>query len=144
LPILPRKLFVQPAPKVEATSTTASSTVRVVVADDDPVSQNLMIHLFKSLKAEVKAFPDGEEAYNYFKDHSDEVDIIFLDQNMPRMGGIETAKAIRNLSDKVPIYILSGEQEEELRRKLGDIKVNGILTKPVNLSHLERILNRLR
>lgn len=120
----------------------------VLIADDDPISRNLMVHLFKSLKVEVIPFPNGKQLYDYFKkilkdnfsNNPNPVKLILLDQNMPEMDGIETIRALRHFTTTPPIYLLSGEEKEELKKRLKGLKVDGIITKPVNLSQLEKII----
>jgi signal transduction histidine kinase/CheY-like chemotaxis protein len=143
-PLLPKRLFtLSKEGAIIQRRKRPKKRAQVLVAEDEVVSQKLLKHVFEQLDALPTIVGDGKEALKYFKKHKDELDIIFLDQNMPRMGGIDTARKIREENQEIPIYILSGENAENLREQFGDLKIDGILTKPIKLQALEAILGNL-
>ncbi|MEO1942240.1 MAG: ATP-binding protein [Campylobacterales bacterium] len=143
-PLLPKKFFISSLEgEIIKRRKGPKKEVHVLAAEDEVVSQKLLRHIFSDLGAKATIVGDGLSAVDYFREHKGQVDIIFLDQNMPQMGGIEAAKEIRKIDKYIPIYILSGEAEENLRPLLEGVSVDGVLTKPIRLELLESILESL-
>lgn len=61
--------------------------------------------------AESYTFQDGEEVLQRFKDNRESVDILFLDILMNKLNGVETAKKIREINEKVIIIFLTSSEE---------------------------------
>jgi len=117
---------------------------RVVLAEDDPVSQKLMNLLLGKLGLEVHIAGDGRRAVELVRQLSP--DLVLMDMHMPEMDGPE---AIRILNEDAearhpPVVILSAnvfsdQQSGELARQ----GVAEFLTKPVNRVQLHAVLARL-
>ena len=52
---------------------------------------------------------DGEEALRQFTQHQAQVNLVLLDLNMPKLCGIETLKAIKEISPNTVVILTSGE-----------------------------------
>ena len=113
-------------------------TLRVLVADDNPVNQKLMIGLLKGMGHTGIVVRDGEKALQVLAQAT--VDVVFLDDTMPVMDGREVLanlKVQRAEGRKVPPVImvtandLPGDRELYLR-----LGANGYLSKPVDLDRL--------
>ncbi len=59
-------------------------------------------------------------------------DLIFLDEMMPGMGGLETLIEIKNQSPATPIVMVTKSEEEDLMEQAIGKKISDYLTKPVN------------
>eukprot|EP00028_Trichosphaerium_sp_Am-I-7-wt_P008390 CAMPEP_0168534240 /NCGR_PEP_ID=MMETSP0405-20121227/17736_1 /TAXON_ID=498012 /ORGANISM="Trichosphaerium sp, Strain Am-I-7 wt" /LENGTH=454 /DNA_ID=CAMNT_0008560817 /DNA_START=1103 /DNA_END=2467 /DNA_ORIENTATION=+ len=91
-----------------------SIKLRVLFADDDPTTRFLFSNLLRTYDCEHHIAKDGDEAVELFK--SGVYDVIFLDLNMPRVGG-QTAEAMIRSSGtynatKVPIILHSAADDE--------------------------------
>jgi len=71
---------------------------------------------------------DGEEAVR--KAIAQQPDLILLDVVMPRMGGFEACRLIRELRPNVPIVITSGVHDENLTDLLESGVASGFVPKP--------------
>jgi CheY-like chemotaxis protein len=69
--------------------------------------------------------------------------IIFMDLRMPKQDGFEVAKLIREmLGEKTPpIYALTGDATNAVRKKVLDHGFKGLIAKPVRGDELVRIIN---
>ncbi len=105
------------------------AVTRVVLADDhDVVRQGLKRLLNRSPEIEVVGeASDGLEALNYVQEL--QPDVLLLDIEMPVMDGIEVARRLQELNNKVRILILSAYDDREYIRSLLDIGVSGYLVK---------------
>jgi CheY-like chemotaxis protein len=62
---------------------------------------------------------------NYF-------DIIFLDENMPGLSGLETLTRIKTISPNVPVVMITKSEEENIMDEAVGSKITDYLIKPVN------------
>jgi PAS domain S-box-containing protein len=92
---------------------------RILIAEDQPDNQKLLSRMMNMLGLEVRVAHDGKEALELFQEWCPE--LIWMDQRMPVMDGIEATRRIRQLphGDKVKIVAVTAsafkEQEEEMR-----------------------------
>lgn len=59
-------------------------------------------------------------------------DIIFLDENMPGMTGLETLTKIKDISPNVPVVMITKSEEENIMDEAVGAKIADYLIKPVN------------
>lgn len=78
---------------------------------------------------------DGEEALEYLRENADNLPgLILLDLNMPRMGGIELLREIKQKETlkRIPIVVLTTSDEERDKIDAYDMGVAGYMVKPVD------------
>lgn len=90
-------------------------TIRLLVAEDDPLMRDLLEDILKKDGFSVTAVPDGQEALNVFFE-APEFDLILLDVMMPQVNGWEALSAIRE-SSEVPVIMLTalGDIQNEVK-----------------------------
>ncbi|HPE40532.1 MAG TPA: PAS domain S-box protein [Bacteroidales bacterium] len=101
-----------------------SPKLNILIAEDDEISS---LVLNKALKDYIKTFyraKTGPEVLEYFNQHP-EVDLIFMDINLPEMNGYEVTKEIRKTNQDVIIiaqtaYDLSSDKEMALTSGCND------------------------
>ncbi len=109
-------------------------TKTVLIADDNAISRKCLKSHLESFGYRIVAeVADGEKAVEEAKKHRPS--LILLDIKMPRMGGIEAARIITNLSP-VPIILITGHASEELAEEAAEAGVFAYLVKPVTRKHL--------
>lgn len=106
---------------------------RILLVDDDAgivaaVGPALAVHGY-----EVTTAVDGMEALAAFE--SDEPDLVLLDLMMPRLGGLEICRRIRE-SSSTPIIVLSVKGGEGDIVSVLDLGADDYLVKPFRLSEL--------
>ena len=73
-------------------------------------------------------------------------DIIFLDENMPGLSGLETLTKIKEIDPNVPVVMITTSEEEQIIEDAIGSKIADYLIKPVNqnqiLISLKKNLNR--
>jgi len=60
------------------------------------------------------------------------LDLIFLDENMPGMNGLETLRALKLIKPNVPVIMITKSEEEDIMDKALGSKISDYLIKPVN------------
>ena len=106
---------------------------RILLVDDD---EGIVAAVGPALAAhgyEVRTAVDGMEALTAFE--SDEPDLVLLDLMMPRLGGLEICRRIRQ-SSSVPIIVLSVKGGEGDIVSVLDLGADDYLVKPFRLSEL--------
>ncbi|MGM0621505.1 MAG: PglZ domain-containing protein [Bacteroidota bacterium] len=79
---------------------------------------------------EVETANNGNDAVEKVKQQF--FDIIFLDENMPGMSGLETLNQIKTLSPNVPVVMITKSEEENIMDEAIGSKIDDYLIKPVN------------
>jgi CheY-like chemotaxis protein len=119
------------------------SAPRILVAEDDPASLDLVQSYLESAGYEVGVAPDGNRALNMAG--SGEFDLLLLDVHMPLYDGQEVLQKLRklNLVHPMKIIALTADTHWALREEMKREGVDGYLIKPVSLSELRKEVARL-
>jgi len=70
-------------------------------------------------------------------------DIIFLDENMPGMSGIDTLKAIKEMKPEIPVVMITRSEEENIMEAAIGSKIADYLIKPVKPNQILLCLKRI-
>jgi CheY-like chemotaxis protein/signal transduction histidine kinase len=141
VPILPPS----PPPQPVAPSTVVAAPLRVLIADDNPMNQQLASAQFESLGYAVDFATDGSEALEALGRKG--YDVLFMDLNMPRMNGIEATEQIcaRFTREQRPRIIgLSAHIGDEERERCLQAGMDDCLAKPVGRAKLAKVLEECR
>ena len=79
---------------------------------------------------EVVTATNGQDALDLCRERS--FDLIFLDENMPGLSGLETLSMIKEISPTVPIVMVTKSEEENIMNQAIGSKIADYLIKPVN------------
>jgi len=117
--------------------------LRILVVDDDRVALALRKALLESDGHEVVTASDGKEGLSRIEAEEGNMDLVFSDINMPVMDGIEMLRRLRDRWPEIPVIIISGESQPEIRKKAMEIGANDFLLKPVLFKALRRSISRV-
>jgi DNA-binding response OmpR family regulator len=106
----------------------------VLVADDDEDILELLAFRLKREGYQVLVARDGEHALAIARERRPAVAV--LDVSMPRLDGLEVARAIRADELDTRIVLLTARAREEDVRRGIDVGVDGYITKPFSPAHL--------
>jgi CheY-like chemotaxis protein len=118
-----------------------SNELRILAAEDNPVNQKLLTKILESFNLDnFIIVPNGEEAVK--KVFNEEFDIILMDIQMPKMGGIEACKLIREqyTKEELPIIGVSANSYSEDINIALEAQMNDYIAKPINIDKLKRVL----
>jgi len=79
---------------------------------------------------DVITCPSGQEALEELAEKS--VDIVFLDENMPGISGLETLNEIKVLDSTIPVVMITKSEEEFIMEEAIGSQIADYLIKPVN------------
>jgi CheY-like chemotaxis protein len=90
---------------------------------------------------EVDTVTNGTDAVSAVKENN--YDLIFLDEMMAGMGGLETLGQIKNINSSIPVVMITKSEEETLMNEAIGGKISDYLTKPVNPSQVLLVCKKL-
>ena len=102
----------------------------VLVVDDEPMIRRAVKRILASSHCRVLEACDGLDAVETFRRHQSEIDLVLLDLNMPRAGGEEALRLLRELEPDLPVLLSSGYDGVELAQRLGDERCTRFIAKP--------------
>lgn len=118
---------------------------RALVADDDELSREVLTVALERVGFSVDAVADGQEAVERFaRAEEGSYDVVLLDMRMPRLDGIEAARAIRAMehadTGPVPLYAVTADAFDDALVRVEDAGMDGRITKPLNVPGLMAVL----
>ena len=110
--------------------------MRLLIAEDDPVLADGLVHVLRGAGYVVDRVDDGLAA-----DHAlaapAAFDVLILDLGLPRLSGLDVLKRLRARRSALPVIILTAMDAIEDRVRGLDLGADDYLTKPFELAELE-------
>lgn len=104
--------------------------VKILWADDEIDLLKPHILFLESKGYEVVAVNNGSSAVD--KNEETDFDIIFLDENMPGISGLEALSRIKKAKPHVPVVMITKSEEEHIMEEAIGSNISDYLIKPVN------------
>ncbi len=149
--VLLRRLLIgilrEPSPAVAETGaaglTKALTPMRILVAEDNPINQKLLLRVLKGIGYEADLAANGLEVLDALR--RQRYDLVFMDVQMPEMDGLETSRIIareftgpsRPKIIAMTAHALDGDKERCL-----DAGMHDYLTKPVLMEEVRHAVAR--
>jgi len=117
--------------------------IHALVAEDNVINQKLITRVLKSFGLHITIASNGKEAFELRKQN--DYDVIFMDIQMPVMGGIEATQEIirfENLNHKkhIPIIALTANALQGDKEKYLQAGMDNYASKPIDLDHINTLL----
>ncbi|RLA02712.1 MAG: hypothetical protein DRQ45_04300, partial [Gammaproteobacteria bacterium] len=110
----------------------ASEPLNILVAEDNPTNQLVISKILEHAGHNCILVDNGQYALDALE--NTEFDLIIMDMQMPKMGGIEAAKIYHFSTEdrkKSPIIILTANATIEAKRECEEANIDAYLTKPI-------------
>ncbi|MGX5172598.1 GAF domain-containing protein [Aliikangiella sp. IMCC44653] len=117
-------------------------TSKVLLAEDNPINQQVARELLQKAGAKVVIVNNGKEAVE--KVTKESFDVVFMDIQMPEMDGIEATKKIREFTNlqSLPIIAMTANVMKGDRSKCIKAGMNDYLGKPIDKFILYSLLEK--
>jgi len=116
--------------------------MKILLVDDHKIIRSVLATLLEEeLNAEVEQCNNGIEGINSFRKSS--YDLLIVDINMPRMGGIEMVKLVRETDKEVRIIALSMMDDSVSIKKMLKAGTNGYVLKEGDTQELLRAIEEV-
>lgn len=103
---------------------------KILWADDEIDVLRPHILFLEEKGYEVTSVNSGQDALDSFK--KELFDIVFLDENMPGLTGIETLSALKEINPDIPVIMITKSEDEGIMTHAIGKKIADYLIKPVN------------
>jgi CheY-like chemotaxis protein/HPt (histidine-containing phosphotransfer) domain-containing protein len=116
---------------------------KVLIAEDNVVSQQAAKRFLEAIGCDVIVVEDGAAAVNACA--RQEFGLVLMDLQMPRMDGIQATQEIRRqerAGRHVPILALTAKSASDELARCTAAGMNGLLTKPLDIARLRQTLDR--
>lgn len=111
-----------------------NSKPRLMYVEDDDVLSFITKDSLEEKGFEIYHYPDGEAAFNAFKNQG--FDLCIIDIMLPKMDGFTLAQKIREIDYEIPIIFLTAKSLKEDRIKGLTLGADDYLTKPFSMEEL--------
>lgn len=119
----------------------------VLVVDDDPYACEAVRTILTDMNMKSEYVLNGRDAIEQIRlrhEKGDDFFAVILDWKMPDMDGIETAKAIHEVTgSKVKIIMLSAHDWSDVEQKVREAGVDGFISKPLFKSRLMYLIKKI-
>lgn len=112
--------------------------LKVLYAEDEVETREVMLEMLSRYFNHIVTAVDGKEAFELYQ--SESFDIVISDISMPRMNGMELAKAIRSINETQPIIIISAHNDAHYLFELINLGVSAFIIKPIETDLLFKTL----
>lgn len=130
--------------KTTKTPTLSKRAYRILVAEDNEVSQKMALKQLHKLGYSACAVDNGADVVKRLQ--QEHFDLVLMDCEMPELDGFEATRSIRSSTSpknqKIPIIGLSANAHMDDGRNWHDVGMNDYLTKPVSLNSLSSVLGK--
>jgi signal transduction histidine kinase/CheY-like chemotaxis protein len=130
------------AAKAEANNFACQHPARLLLVEDQPLNQKIAVMLMQRLGyTKIDIANNGAEAVEMSAQGS--YDIVFMDLQMPVMGGIEATRRIRGnfqLKHQPAIIAMTGHALTGVKEECREVGMNAFLSKPVSLDDFRRVI----
>jgi signal transduction histidine kinase/two-component SAPR family response regulator len=125
------------------TSVLASLPLKILLAEDNVVNQNLVKIMLGKAGHRVELANNGREAIEKLIKTDDPFDLIFMDVQMPIMDGLEATKIIRSRGyGDIPIIALTASAMEEDRISCLKVGMDDYLAKPIRAEVVKEVIDK--
>lgn len=109
----------------------AAKENKVLVVDDAETNRELLNAILED-DYEVEMAEDGQAALSLLEDHSDDIDAILLDLQMPNADGFHVINAMKanDWMGKIPVLIISSERSVDVENECFQLGVSDFIHKP--------------
>ncbi len=125
--------------RVSQSELTTLAGRRILLVEDHPVNQELIIELLAGSGLHLELAQNGAEAVTLCQQQPP-YDLILMDIQMPVMDGYEATRQIRQFNLAVPIVALTANAMKEDLRRTQEIGMNAHLNKPFEVLELYQLL----
>ena len=108
--------------------------IRILWADDEIDLLKPHIIYLEGKGYNVTPAKSGDEALDFMLENN--YDLIFLDENMPGLSGLETLTILKEKYSNIPVIMITRSEEESIMEEAIGSKIADYLIKPVNPSQI--------
>ena len=102
----------------------------MLVADDEEAVRTVTGRMLEAAGYQVILARDGHDVLEKFRQHAATVRLVLLDLTMPRMGGEDAFRSLRQRRPDLPVIVMSGYPEPDVMNRFVGEGLSAFLQKP--------------
>ena len=113
----------------------SNKTAQILVVDDSKIVRNQMFQILQDLGYQVLLAEDGEDCLQKVHQH-DDIKMIFLDVNMPKLDGLEVIDELakEGRTKDIAVIMVTTESSIDMANRVKEAGAKGWVTKPISSS----------
>lgn len=119
----------------------SAGRIKILWADDEVDLLKAQILFLKDKGYDVTAVSNGQDAID--KCNEGDVDVIFLDEHMPGLSGLETLSQIKQRQPNIPVVMITKNEEENIMEEAIGAQIADYLIKPVKPNQILLTLKKI-
>jgi len=121
----------------------SKESYRVLLVDDEEIIRQVARRMLENGGFEVSVAAHGKDAVEIYKKSQDDIDVVLLDVIMPKMGGKETYRRLKEINSGVRVIFTSGYGTQD-RPELRNLNDTSFIKKPFQTEVLiQTVWNKL-
>ncbi|MFQ6008193.1 MAG: GAF domain-containing protein, partial [Candidatus Zixiibacteriota bacterium] len=113
---------------------------KIIIIDDEKRICDSLSALLSDDGYTVKAYQSSPKAAATIR--SEKVDLVITDIKMPEMDGLQILQVVKEVDDDIPVILMTGYASLDSAIAAVSLGAHDYLLKPVDLNHLELVVNR--
>jgi len=118
------------------------SKIKILWADDEIDLLKPQLYFLEKKGYEVITVTNGHDAIETYEEDMD-IDVVFLDESMPGLTGLETLSKIKAIRSRTPVVMITKNEAENLMEEAIGSEIDDYLIKPVNPNQILLTLKKL-
>lgn len=116
--------------------------IKILWADDEIDLLKPQLFFLEKKGYQVTTVSNGYDAIDEFEKAGD-VDIVFLDESMPGLSGLETMQRLKTIKPSLPIVMITKNEAENIMEEALGSQIDDYLIKPVNPNQILLTLKKI-
>lgn len=118
------------------------SGINILWADDEIEMLKPQLFFLEKKGYQVITVTNGYDALEELEERND-IDVVFLDESMPGITGLETLSKIKEINPNIPIVMITKNEAENLMEEAIGSQIDDYLIKPVNPNQILLTLKKI-
>lgn len=119
-----------------------ANNIKILWADDEIDLLKPQLFFLEKKGYEVVTVTNGHDAIDVLNESND-IDVIFLDESMPGLTGLDTLARVKDIYPNIPVVMITKNEAENLMEEAIGSKIDDYLIKPVNPNQILLTLKKL-
>ncbi len=119
-----------------------SNKITILWADDEIDLLKPQVMFLEKKGYDVLTVTNGHDAIEECEEYND-IDVVFLDESMPGLTGLETLSKIKEINPHIPVVMITKNEAENLMEEAIGSQITDYLIKPVNPNQILLTLKKI-
>lgn len=117
--------------------------IKILWADDEIDMLKPHLLFLQAKGYEVVTATNGHDAVEIYLEEGNDIDVIFLDESMPGLTGLEALPRIKEINAHVPVVMITKNEAEHVMEEAIGSQISDYLIKPVNPNQILLTLKKI-